>query len=481
MDILLDNYPNDYVIPFKKTVLGNQNETKQDFLCSSSQIQHYPSLNNFQAYSLSKSDISFGGNSSYLKERASRLLIRCLPYPEEIQSDMLWALGLDKIIRKHVIHVKKNSTNSIEDLTTSLMANYTHLKQRRESQLCTSWHKGLSDRDKKISEYIHSIGFDRSKLDFEKLSEIVADDNGSPKPGELGELLGSYDFIKLQNIDIIGQFVYHRYKHGIDPIGIDLFGPKRPINDPFKFGTITVSGMQWEKYGGFKGRRFAKYARAYENPETLKSFKKLPDIKIEDWDSQDNPISAVINEYDLNRNYLPHDCQSLSVYTYDKPSAVEGSPMASTTVIFANKQGEKPELTAVIWKMPDAEHFPAIQNHLNGLYSEYLQYKDMPNSSEKREKIIGIAAEIQWYFHQMMPYKRGSAALGDALARTLMESTGLELSRWKAGVLPDIETFVTDLPTFKQKYSQLFETSPTFSKKSTSSKKSNKDTIAKVA
>ena len=88
----------------------------------------------------------------------------------------------------------------------------------------------------------------------------------------------------------------------------------------------------------------------------------------------------------------------------------------------------------------------------------------MPASEFKKEKITSLAAEIQWYFHQIMPYKRGSAAMGDALARILMEASGLELGRWKVDVIPDIETFVTYKKDFIKNYSQLFEEAPYFPK-----------------
>lgn len=458
MSLSINNYLNlnNQVVPFREPVLQSPNMQKQEVLHTPDKNSACPSLSNLQAYSFAKPSISFGKIPSHLKERASRLVIRNSKYPDEFKNDLVWALGLDKLIRKYASQLKTDAIRSMDELTSGLAKDYRQLKQTRDIQLSKEWYRNLSPRDKKIADHLYEVSFYPERLDLQKLEEIFALGSTDPKAGEV---LQSYDINQLNREKFVGKFNGSRLKGGVDIYGTSSFGEFRPIADPYNHGTIVAKKIETEKEGSrFCGRKFVNYVRLYDNPEFLQTLGTPKRIHVKDWESPNNPISAVIS-----RNDLPEgENQHLLVYTHEKPSEVGNSPITSTTVIFSQKPGKKPELTSVVWKMPEAEDFPAIQKHLGDLFSEYAKYKDTANTVEKRAKIIEIVAEVQWYFHQMMPYKRGSAALGDAVARILMEAAGLKLSRWKVNVMPDIETFVTSKNDFIQNYSRLFEIPPHF-------------------
>ncbi len=457
MSLLINNYQNqinqDYFFK-KRNNLDATNSIKNNSIIESNKI--YPSLNTLKAYALIKPAISFGGLSP-LEKRAQRLIIRNSKYPDEFKNDIVWALGLDKIIRQSTLQLKNNRFDNMEKLCSTIAQSYKELKNERDMQLTKEWLSKLSPRDRKITEHLYEVSFYPEKIDVQKINKFLALDIARRKKGEILPSYNQHSSIKEK---IKYFFDGNRLKNGIDVYGTADYGEFRPINDSCGYGTIFAKDIEKEAGCRFWGRKFVNYLRLYENPEILKTLGEPQKIHIKNWESKNNPISAIISRRDLPADNNQH----LLVYTLDKPSEIGHLPMTSTTVIFSQKDKEKPVLTSVIWKMPNPDKFPIIQKHLESLFSKYLKYKNMPLSEVKKEKIISITAEIQWYFHQMMPYKRGSAALGDALARILMEASGLELSRWKVDVMPDIETFVTGKKKFIQNYSQMFEKPPFFPK-----------------
>lgn len=399
-----------------------------------------------------------------LQERAERLIIRHDKYPSEFYFDMEWALGLDRIIRNNIKLVKNNAINTFEELEHNIAKDYKSLKNIREQELYRKWFNDLTERDKKLSEYLYSISFNPQKLDKNIIKRIFAMTLPSP---EKGEVLKSYNINDYSNdrdkIKLIYAFHANRSQNGIDIFGTFDFGELRQINDPHNQEIIKVIEIQKEKDNDyFLGRKYIKYARLFENQKTLKSFGKpiIINNTIE-WASKSNPFASFISKHEFPDGLKN---QKLLIFTNTQSVNEKFFPPISTIVIFSKEKivNTKPVLTSVLWKVAPPETFPDIQKYLEILYQKYLSIKNNPNTSDKKEKVINITAKIQWIFHRMIPYKRGSAAMGDALARILMEAAGLRLARWKIGVLPDLETFVSDLKFYKQNYTQLFESEPDF-------------------
>lgn len=402
--------------------------------------------------------------SETLQERAERLIIRHDKYPCEFYFDMEWALGLDKIIRNNIKLIKNNVINTFEELEHNVAKDYKSLKNIREQELYRKWFNSLTERDKKLSEYLYSISFNPQKLDKNIIKNIFATTLPSP---EKGEILKSYNINDYSNdrdkIKIIYAFHANRSQNGIDIFGTFGFGELRQINDPHNQGIIKVIEIQKEKDNDyFFGRKYIKYARLFENQKTLKIFGKPITINnVVEWESKSNPFASFISKYEFPDGLKNKE---LLIYTNTQSVNEKFFPPISTIIIFSKEKfgNKKPVLTSVLWKVAPPETFPDIQKYLEILYQKYLSIKNTPNTFDKKEKVLNITAKIQWIFHRMIPYKRGSAAMGDALARILMEAADLKLARWKIGVLPDLETFVSDLKSYKQGYTKLFESEPSF-------------------
>lgn len=396
-----------------------------------------------------------------LHERANRLIIRHDKYPDEFYPDILWALGLDKIIRSNIELIKNNAIKNFKKLEYNVAKDYKILKITRDNELYCKWYNSLTQRDKKLSEYLYSINFNPQELDKKIIRNILKMDSHSLKVNEILKSYNINDYSKyIDKLKIIHAFNTSRSKNGIDIFGTSGFGQLRPVYDSQNHGIIKITEIHTENYAHyFCGRRYIKYARLYEN---LKYFEKPIIIKsAAEWESKSNPLSSVINKYEF-----PDELRNQTLLVYTKSLSENGKnfPPVSTTLIFAKekRKNTKPVLTAVLWNLASPKTFPEIQKYLETTYQKYLSIKNSPNTPEKKEKVINIIAEMQWIFHRMAPYKRGCAAMGDALARILMEAAGLKLDRWKIGILPDLETFVFDLKSYKQNYAQLFDSEPHF-------------------
>lgn len=127
--------------------------------------------------------------------------------------------------------------------------------------------------------------------------------------------------------------------------------------------------------------------------------------------------------------------------------------------------GEDVELTSVSnyaggrgpldkWWHTPGENVPKILEHVDGLYKRAMN----PALSEK--ETLELVAEMHWWLAHAMPYERGSAAITDGFTKAVLETRGIQVFRWRQGVLPDLEAFVTPLETFKKQYAELFDAAP---------------------
>ena len=69
-------------------------------------------------------------------------------------------------------------------------------------------------------------------------------------------------------------------------------------------------------------------------------------------------------------------------------------------------------------------------------------------------------AQLHWWFSQLMPYWRGSAALADMLVRTVLDAHGLSTGPWAPGVAPGDEALVDRLHHNVQIFPTLFAQPP---------------------
>jgi hypothetical protein len=129
--------------------------------------------------------------------------------------------------------------------------------------------------------------------------------------------------------------------------------------------------------------------------------------------------------------------------------------------IYGEIDGEQIPLTFFAWSEEggvmyhtDPQHLPKIEQHVERLYQKALD----PSLSEK--DFIETVASMHWWLAQSMPNERGSAAISDTFARTLMERRGIPVPNWREGVVPDLEAIFSNHDDFVRHYASYFERRP---------------------
>jgi hypothetical protein len=123
---------------------------------------------------------------------------------------------------------------------------------------------------------------------------------------------------------------------------------------------------------------------------------------------------------------------------------------------------ELTETTEKMWLHTRLNVLPILWNLIETLLSNVRGLKDMPDSGDKRIAVLDGVAQIHWWFSQAMPYRRGSAAIGDMLTKAVLEFHQLSTPCWRAGVAPDLEALCSPLEEYVERYPDLFITPPTF-------------------
>ena len=67
------------------------------------------------------------------------------------------------------------------------------------------------------------------------------------------------------------------------------------------------------------------------------------------------------------------------------------------------------------------------------------------------------ADEIHWFLAQWMSFQRGSAAITEIFIRAIAHSCGIKLGPLKSLIMPDLESFITPIQEFAQKYSSFYK------------------------
>jgi hypothetical protein len=101
------------------------------------------------------------------------------------------------------------------------------------------------------------------------------------------------------------------------------------------------------------------------------------------------------------------------------------------------------------------EHMPPTEIHrLLPLIDGALQ---RALGAKTRTELIDAVAELHYFAAHMMPWRRGSAAAIDAVAKALLLHGGVRPGRLKEGVAFDLEAFTRTLEDYKRRYRSFFE------------------------
>jgi len=118
----------------------------------------------------------------------------------------------------------------------------------------------------------------------------------------------------------------------------------------------------------------------------------------------------------------------------------------------------KPNLAALyVLSHTKPKHIPKVLKETEKIWAELAQLKTKPKTTETLEEITEKIASLHWLTVQAMPFNRGSAAISDLMSKTLFEHMGVQVSRWKSEIAPDMEAFAKPLGQFVKEYKYFFE------------------------
>lgn len=109
-----------------------------------------------------------------------------------------------------------------------------------------------------------------------------------------------------------------------------------------------------------------------------------------------------------------------------------------------------------------SQSYDAGMRHINDRYKELTPFIEKVNSGQPLSKAElkqakAKIAEIHYLLANIMPYRRGSAGIADAMTRALCKSLGIDLPPLRKGVALDLEAFHLNLDEYIDKWDSFFD------------------------
>ena len=108
------------------------------------------------------------------------------------------------------------------------------------------------------------------------------------------------------------------------------------------------------------------------------------------------------------------------------------------------------------WWPTDESNFDRVWSHIESLYSDLNQLVKSEQSNNSIDTKTLLISQIGWWYYQLMPYTRGSGAIGNVVVQSLFDYSGIKNSPYKEGVSPDLEALVSPLQEYVKNFSEFF-------------------------
>jgi hypothetical protein len=105
---------------------------------------------------------------------------------------------------------------------------------------------------------------------------------------------------------------------------------------------------------------------------------------------------------------------------------------------------------------------PRAWTVIDQLVQEVMRLTHDQRSENELRAILGGVAQIHWWFSHAMPYRRGSAAIGDMLCKSILTFHQVSTPSWRMGLGPDLEALCQGLLDYTENYETFFVSKPRF-------------------
>lgn len=93
---------------------------------------------------------------------------------------------------------------------------------------------------------------------------------------------------------------------------------------------------------------------------------------------------------------------------------------------------------------------------INAMYQDALSLKGHVKQDNLTEAINKVAT-IHWWMIQALQFTGGAAGISDMLTKTLFKHLGIQTSKWRPNIAPDMEALTTPLNEYIQNYPSFFQ------------------------
>ncbi|MDX2085359.1 MAG: hypothetical protein SFZ03_08230 [Candidatus Melainabacteria bacterium] len=357
--------------------------------------------------------------------------------------DYVWALCSDNIIRELRHKLKQGKILSFRELEAQARAHYRQIKLENETRLHKQFLNTLNPTDLALYQYLSQHGFDKAACQPEAVEALLNQTGPNITPSRFME----ESFFRSDDLGpIIGKMLEARSAFGLDPFGVEAFGIPRTETDGYEKIVCQVNRdtgtSRWQ--GNAVGKMF-------ESSLSMLDREALQTV----W----QPVTAPQELLQVPElaNYLAH-FEQLQLAVWKKQSPLLQLPQPLMTV-YALKLPHK--TAAAVWMASSPQNIPPVFRHLEQCFFKHQLLCALPWIARRNKvAVIRNIANIQWHYHQLMPYRRGSAMIGEIIGRALLESAQIEPGALRKDKTFDLPAFCSPLEWYQQHYTELFESPP---------------------
>ena len=166
----------------------------------------------------------------------------------------------------------------------------------------------------------------------------------------------------------------------------------------------------------------------------------------------------------LVRNYGTKDYSTPTANTYShnfftfyytSPNANKSLPLSEIHLRKINGSIGYPSTESIELTAPSENVINPVFSEMESIYKKIFS-KSKKTSPEDLKQTTEKIATIHWLMSQVRPYKRGSAGIADILAKTLFEAKGIQVSKYKDNLDPNMEAFVMPVEEYVKSYENFF-------------------------
>lgn len=143
------------------------------------------------------------------------------------------------------------------------------------------------------------------------------------------------------------------------------------------------------------------------------------------------------------------------IFYYTSPYSNKNIPLSEIHMRKINGSSGYTNTESIELTAPSENFINPVFAEMESIYKKIFSNKQK-TSPENLKQTTEEIATIHWLMSQVRPYKRGSAGIADILAKTLFEAKGIQVSKYKDNLDPNMEAFIMPVEEYVKSYENFF-------------------------